>query len=176
MTYVNKNIGATVKEGETLARIANLGSFKVKGTISDNYIEQLHNGMPLIVRFNETQLRCKVVNVYPSIQNGIVTFDAQIEERNNKQLRPNMKVDVYLVTAFRNKVMRIANGPAFKGPELQDIFVVKGDKAERRKVHVGLSNFDYVQILDGVKPGEVVITSDMSEYKNFTELSIKNNL
>lgn len=174
VTYVNKNIGATVREGESLARIADLSSFKVNGSISDSYMDQLHNGMPVIVRINETQLKGHVVNVYPSVQNGIVTFDVQLDERNNKQLRPNMKVDVFLVTDMHSKVMRVANGPAFKGPADQDIFVLNGGKAERRSVHIGLSNFDYVEIKDGVKPGDVVITSDMAEYKNVKELTVNN--
>jgi HlyD family secretion protein len=173
VTYVNKNIGATVREGESLARIADLGSFKVNGSISDNYMDQLHNGMPVIVRVNEVQLKGHVVNVYPSVQNGIVTFDVQLDERNSKQLRPNMKVDVFLVTEIHSKVLRVANGPMFKGPADQDIFVLNGGKAERRSVHMGLSNFDFVEIKDGVKPGDVVITSDMSEYKNAKELTIK---
>ncbi len=174
ITYVNKNIGATIKEGETLARIADLGSFKVAGNISDNYLDQLHNGMPAIIRFNETQLRGHILNVYPSVQNGIVSYDVQLDERNNKQLRPNIKVDVFLVTAAHSKVMRIANGAAFKGVGAQDVFVLTGDKAEKRTVHIGLSNFDFVEIKDGLKPGDAVISSDMSEYKNSKEISIKN--
>jgi HlyD family secretion protein len=50
VTYVNKNIGATVHEGDALARIADLSSFKVNGSISDSYMDQLRNGMPVIVR------------------------------------------------------------------------------------------------------------------------------
>jgi HlyD family secretion protein len=173
VTFVNKNIGANISQGETLARIADLSSFKVTGSVSDNYLDQLHNGMPVIVRFNDLQLRGLVSNVHPSVQNGIVTFDIQLEERNNKQLRPNMKVDVYLVTAVHNKVMRVANGPAFKGASPQDIFIMNNGKAERRTVHTGLSNFDFVELQDVVKPGDVVITSDMTEYKNSTELTVK---
>jgi HlyD family secretion protein len=173
VTYVNKNIGATVHEGDALARIADLSSFKVNGSISDSYMDQLRNGMPVIVRINEVQMKGHVVNVYPSIQNSIVTFDVQLDERNNKQLRPNQKVDVYLVTDVRSKTMRVANGAAFKGPADQDIFVLNGGKAERRRVHIGLTNFDFVEIKDGVKPGDVVITSDMSEFKNAKELTLK---
>ncbi|HEY4326890.1 MAG TPA: HlyD family efflux transporter periplasmic adaptor subunit [Mucilaginibacter sp.] len=173
VTYVNKNIGANVREGESLARIADLGSFKVQGSISDNSLDQLHIGLPVIVLINDTQLRGHVGNVSPSIQNSIISFDIQLDERNNTQLRPNMKVDVYLITATHNHIMRVANGPAFKGPPVQDIFVVSNGKAEKRTVHIGLTNFDFVEIKDGVKPGDVVITSDMSEYKNSNEITIK---
>lgn len=174
ITYVNKNIGANVHEGETLARIANLGSFKVSGSISDNSMEQLHSGIPVIIRINDTQLRGHVTNVSPSVQNSIISFDIQLDDRANKQLRPNMKVDVFLVTATHSKIMRVANGPAFKGPAVQDVFVVNNGKAEKRTVHIGLTNFDYVEIQDGVKPGDVIITSDMTEFKNSKEVTITN--
>lgn len=173
VTYVNKNIGANIKEGESLARIADLSSFKVQGSVSDNSLDEVHIGLPVIVLINDTQLRGHVTNVSPSIQNGIISFDIQLDERNNKILRPNMKVDVYLVTATHSHIMRVANGPAFKGPTLQDIFVVNNGKAERRTVHIGLTNFDYVEIKDGVKAGDVVITSDMSEFKNSKEVAIE---
>jgi len=175
VTYVNKNIGANISQGETLARIADLSSFKVTGSISDSYLEQLHNGMPVIVKINDTQLRGIVSNVYPAVQNGIVSFDIRLDERNNKQLRPNMKVDVYLVTAVHSKVMRVANGPAFKGASPQDIFIYHNGKAERRSVHTGLSNFDFVELKDAVKPGDMVITSDMSEFKNSKEITVNGN-
>ncbi|WP_429376784.1 efflux RND transporter periplasmic adaptor subunit [Mucilaginibacter sp. UYCu711] len=173
VTYVNKNIGANVREGEAIARIADLGSFKVQGSISDNSLGQLHSGLPVIVLVNDVQLRGRVINVSPSVQNSVISFDIQLDDRNSKELRPNMKVDVYLVTAAHSHVMRVANGPAFKGPSVQDIFVVNNGKAERRTVHIGLTNFDYVELLDGVKPGDTIITSDMAEYKNSKEVTIQ---
>lgn len=173
ITWVNKNIGASIQEGESLARVADLNSFKATGTISDTYLDQLHNGLPVILRANDIQVRGVISNIYPSVQNGIVSFDIQLNDRSNKQLRPDMKVDVYVVTAANNHVMRVANGAAFKGATTQDIFVLKEGKAERRKVHIGLSNFDYVELKDNVKLGEVVITSDMSDYKNAKEITIK---
>jgi HlyD family secretion protein len=173
VTWINKNIGTTVKEGESLARVSDLSSFKVTGSVSDNYLNQMHNGMAAIIRINDSSTRGHVVNVYPSIQNGIVTFDIQLDERHNKQLRPNMKVDVYLVTETHNQVLRVTNGPAFKGSSPQDIFVVHDHMAEKKSIHTGLSNFDYVELLDGVRPGDMVITSDMSDYKNTKNISIR---
>jgi len=174
VTYVNNNIGANIKDGETLARIADLSSFKITGSLSDNYLDQLHSGMPVIIRINDAELRGTVSNVYPSVQNSIITFDIALNEPDNKQLRPNMKVDVYLVTQMHNHVLRVANGAAFKGASPQDIFVLKDNEAIRHTVHTGLSNFDYVELQDGVKAGDVIITSDMSDYKNSKKLTIKN--
>ena len=174
VTWVNKNIGASVHQGESIARIADLSSFKVTGSISDNYLDQLHNGMSAIIRINETDIRGRIANIYPSVQNGIVSFDVQLDEQNNKLLRANLKVDVYLVTATHNNVMRVANGPTFRGASAQDVFVLKNGVAEKRTVHIGMTNFDYVELKDNVKPGDVVITSDMKDYKNSKEVVIKN--
>lgn len=174
VTWVNKNIGASIREGDPLARIANLSSFKVAGSLSENLLDQVSNNMPAIIRINEVLLRGHIVNISPSVNNGIVSFDVQLEERNNKLLRPNMKVDLFLVTATRNGVTRVANGAAFKGSNLQEIFVLNGGRAQRRTVKTGLSNFDYVEILSGLKPGDVIITSDMNEYKNTKEITIAN--
>ena len=174
VTWINKNIGAAVQEGEALARIADLGSFKVNGSISDSYLDELRNGMQAIIRINENQVRGTVTNIQPSVQNGVVQFNVQLDERNNKLLRPNMKVDVFLVTSSRANVLRVANGPAFKGTSTQDIFVLQHGKATRRTVNIGMTNFDYVEVKDNVSVGDVIITSDMSQYKNSKEIIINN--
>jgi len=174
VTWVNKNLGAAIHEGDALARIADLASFKVQGSISDSYLDQLHNAMSAIIRINETQLRGTVVNIQPSVQNGIVSFGIRLNEQNNQLLHPNMKVDVFLVTAARKNVLRVANGPAFKGASSQEVFVLNQGKAERKTVHTGMTNFDYVEVLDNLKPGDVIITSDMSAYKNTKQLTINN--
>jgi len=174
VTWINKNIGAVVREGESLARIADLSSFKIVGTIGDNYMDRLRVGMGAIIRINDAQLRGMVTNIYPSVQNNIVSFDVQPDERNNKLFRPNMKVEVFLVTSASDNVLRVANGPAFKGASAQDIFIVNNGKAVRRTVHIGMTNFDYVEIKDNVKPGDVVIISDMSRFVNSKEITISN--
>jgi HlyD family secretion protein len=174
LTYVNKNIGSKVAEGEVLARLADLGGFKVLGSISDNYAEQVRVGMDVIVRINDTQLRGTLTNILPSVQNNIVNFDVQLNDKAHKLLRPKMKVEVYLITAARARVVRVASGSGFTGVPVQDVFVLRNDKvAERRTVKVGLSNFDFVELQEGVKPGEKVIVNDLSKFKNVKELEIK---
>lgn len=173
VTWVNKNIGTSVQQGEAIARIADLSSFKVAGNMADNQLEQLHNNMPAIIRINDALLRGTVTNISPAIKNSIVSFDIRFDDKNNKLLRPNMKADVFLVTATHNNVVRVANGPAFNGSNLQDIFVITSEgKAERRSVKTGFSNFDYIEIVSGLKPGDVIITSEMSNYKHSKVLTI----
>lgn len=173
ITWVNKNIGSQIGVGASLVKVADLASYRVVGSISDGFAEQVKTGMPVIARINDSLLRGTVANIHPTIQNNIMSFDVQLDNRSSKLLRPNMKLDIFLVTATSNDVLRVANGAAFKGTAVQDIFVVQGNKAVRRTVHLGLSNFDYVELKDQVTPGEVIITSDMSQYKHLQEITLK---
>ncbi|SDD14822.1 efflux RND transporter periplasmic adaptor subunit [Pedobacter soli] len=174
ITWVNKNIGSAVHEGDALVRIADLSGFKVAGSMSDNLLDKIHNNMTAIIRVSDTQLRGSIVNISPAVNNAIVSFDIQLNQKDSKVLRPNQKVDVFLVTATRNGVLRVANGPAFNGSNQQEVFVLKNGIAERRSVKTGLSNFDYVEVLSGLKAGDEIITSDMGDYKNVKTVTISN--
>lgn len=174
ITWVNKNIGASINEGEALVRIADLSGFKVAGSMSDNMLEKVNNHMAAIIRVGDKQLRGTIVNISPAVKNGIISFDIQLNDKSNAALRPNQKVDVFLITDTRNGVLRIANGAAFNGSNLQEVFVIKNGIAERRTVKTGLSNFDYIEIVSGLKEGDEVITSDMASYKNVKKITIGN--
>lgn len=173
VTWVNKNIGAAVQPGEVLARIADLSSFKVKGTISDQHLDLLKNGMTAIIRIGNQQVRGKVVNIYPAVQNATVSFDIKPDSSHHKLFRPNLKADVFLVTDEHQQVLRVSNGPAFRGTPSQYIYVLKDGVATRKTVQVGLSNFDFVELKDQVKEGDAVIISDMSSFKNSSQITIK---
>ena len=173
ITWVNKNIGATVRQGEQLAKVADLASFKITGSVSDSYIDKIKQGMAVIAKVNDSLFRGQIVSISPSVQNASITFNVQLNDRNNKLFRPNMKIDLFLVTDIKKNVIRAPNGPAFKGGVSQDIFVLDNNgKAKRRTVQTGLSNFDYVEIISNLSIGERIITSDMSEYKNVNEIQI----
>lgn len=174
LTYINKNLGSKVNEGEVLARLADLGSFRVIGTISDTYADRLKIGMSAIVKINETQLRGTLSNIEPSVQNNALSFELELAEASSALLRPRLKVEVYIITAARSKITRVANGPAFNGARVQDIFILTaGGQAERRTITTGLSNIDFVEIEAGIQAGEMVIISDLSTYKNVKQLKVK---
>lgn len=173
LTWVNDNIGSAVNEGEMLAKVADLGSFRIDGSCSDVYADQVKSGLPVIIKLNETILRGLISQVKPSIKNGIIEFIVQLDNAKNESLRPNMKVEVYIITNRSLKTLRVANGPTFNGKRKQFIYVVKNGIAYRREVEVGLSNFDYVEIKSGVQKGESVVLSDMSQFENLEEISIK---
>ncbi len=173
ITWVNKNIGASIREGETLVRIANLDSYKIAGNISDAYLSRIRPGIPVLILVNNKKFRGTIASVNPSIQNNLVSFEVQLAEKSNPEYRPNMKVEIHLITDIAENALVVENGPGFRGVASQDIFIVENGKAIRRNVRIGLTNFDQVQILDNVKEGETVIISDMSEFKHASSIAIR---
>ncbi|MGA0559475.1 efflux RND transporter periplasmic adaptor subunit [Larkinella sp. VNQ87] len=176
LTWVNENIGSAVNEGEMLAKLADLGSFRIEGSCSDIYADQVKTGLPVIIKVNETNLRGTITQVKPAVKNGVVQFVVQLDDNRHASLRPNMKVEVFIVTSQTAKAVRVANGPAFKGKKLQYVYVLneKG-VAQRREVQTGLSNFDFIEIRSGIQPGEKVIITDLSEYEHLQEITINND-
>lgn len=173
LTWVNETIGAAVNEGETLAKLADLSSFRVEGSCSDVYADQLKAGLPVIVRVNETDLRGQITQVKPSVQNGVVQFNVELADSKNAVLRPNQKVEVFVVTNRSSRAVRVANGPAFTGKKKQTAWVLTSPTtAVRRDVTIGLSNFDWVEIKSGIQPGERVILTDLSQYEHLDKITI----
>lgn len=174
LTWVNDNIGSTVTEGESLARIADLQSYRVLATCSDLYAERLRVGMQVIVRLtDQDQITGSITNIRPTVENNVITFDVQLDNSAHPMLRPNQRVEVYVVTASKSNIVRVQNGPAFKDLARQKIFVMKGEMAERRDVQVGMTSFDHVEILSGIAAGEEVIISDMSRFEHLETIKIK---
>ena len=173
LTWVNENIGSAVNEGEMLAKVADLGSFRVEGSCSDVYADQVKAGLPVVVKVNDSTLRGTITQVKPAVKDGVIGFVVQLDNARSESLRPNMKVDVFVVTDRRANTLRVTNGPAFTGKRKQYVYVVQGTQAIRREVEVGLSNFDFVEVKSGLQAGEKVIVTDMNQYEHLEEITIK---
>ena len=174
LTWVNENIGTTVQAGDALARVADLSSFRVRATIADSYADALHQGDPVAVRINGTDLRGTVASISPAVDKGVVTFYAQLDNPHHPALRANLRTDVFVVTRAHRGVLRVKNGPFYQGGKEQPVFVLAGGRAVRRTVRFGDSNFDFVQIIGGLRAGESVVLSDMKAHLDTPELTINN--
>ncbi|OON67774.1 efflux RND transporter periplasmic adaptor subunit [Hymenobacter sp. CRA2] len=173
LTWVNEDIGSTVTQGQVLARVADLSSFRVRATIADAYADSLHLGDAVIVRLSGTDLRGTISSISPAVDKGVVTFYVRLEQNNHPALRANLRTDVYVVTRAHRGTLRVKNGPYYQGGREQEVFVLHDDQAVRRTVRFGDSNFDYVQVLSGLRPGDELIISDMKDYQQVPLLTIK---
>lgn len=174
LTYINDKIGHQINQGERVAVIADLSHFKINGEIADSYGERVAIGAPAVVKIGKESLRGRISNVTPLSTNGVISFTVELEQDDYPRLRSGLKTDVFVMCDVHDDVIRIANGPYYRGPGLYDLFVrTSGSEVEKRKVKLGDSNYEYVEVLDGVKPGEEVVTADMSEYRDKNRLKLR---
>lgn len=173
VTWVSAQEGVAVAEGEPVARVSDLTAYRVEATISDVLARRLTVGLPAMVKSGDTLLTGRVSKVLPTVQNGIVTFEVMLEQPNHPVLRPNLRVDVHAVTELRPLTLRLRRGPLLNLNGHDAVFVIHGNEAVRTPVTVGLSNFELYEITEGLSEGDLVIISDMSEYRNAEEVQLK---
>ena len=174
LTYINNQIGAQVTEGSQIAVISDLSHFKVEGEIADSYGDRVAAGGRAVVKVGSTQLDGVVSSVTPLSKNGVISFTVQLEDDSNSRLRSGLKTDVYVMNAVKEDVLRIANSSYYVGRGEYELFVRTSDnELEKRIVQLGESNFEYVEVLSGLQPGEMVVVSDMNQYRNKNTLKLK---
>ena len=174
LTYINNQIGAQVGEGTQIAVISDLSHFKVEGEIADTYGDRVAAGGRAIVKIGSEKLEGQVSSVTPLSKNGVISFTVQLEDDSNRRLRSGLKTDVYVMNAVKEDVMRVANASYYVGRGEYDLFVrTSDDELTKRKVQLGDSNFEYVEVVSGLQPGDRVVVSDMSQYKNKNKLKLK---
>ena len=174
LTYINNQVGAQVAEGSQVAIISDLSHFKVEGEIADTYGDRVAAGGRAIVKIGNEKLEGTVSSLTPLSKNGVISFIVQLNEDNNKRLRSGLKTDVYVMNAVKEGVLRLANASYYVGRGEYELFVQDSkDEIVKRKVQLGDSNFEYVEVISGLKPGDKVVVSDMSSYKNKNKLKLK---
>lgn len=174
LTYINNQIGAQVNEGSRIAVISDLSHFKVEGEIADTYGDRVAAGGKAVVKIGSEKLEGQVSSVTPLSKNGVISFTVQLEDDSNRRLRSGLKTDVYVMNAVKEDVLRIANSSYYVGRGDYQLFVLDGsDELVKRKVRLGDSNFEYVEVVSGLRPGDRVVISDMSQYKNKNKLKLR---
>jgi len=172
LTQVLDQTGQNVTEGLTLAKVANLKSYRIEGTLSDYYAQQLSNGLEVKIKLPSGDSVGTLTRVLPTVTDGVMQILVDFNQPNIAQLRPNLRLELEVITAQKQQSLRIKNGIAFNGGGLQEVFIVNQDSATKRKITTGMSNAQYIEIIAGLKQGDEVIISDISEYQHLTDIQI----
>lgn len=173
LTYVNNEIGSQIGQGAKVAIVSDLSHFKIEGEIADTYGDRIAAGSKAVIKIGSEKLDGTVSDVTPLLKNGVISFTVQLEEDNHKRLRSGLKTDVYVMNAVKDDVLRIANSSYYVGKGEYELFVVNGNQLLKRKVQLGDSNFEYVEVVSGLQEGDQVIVSDMNAYKDKNKLKIE---
>jgi HlyD family secretion protein len=172
VTWVLSQEGALVRRGDVIARLADLSSYRVDATVSDVHAGRIQAGLPAVVMVNDQPMGGTVTSVFPTVENGVIRFTVALAEPAKAGLRPSLRVDVQVVTEHKPRVLRVARGP-FADDSSRRAFVVRGDRAVRVPMVLGVAGVDLVEVISGAADGDEVIVSDMRDYLHLEQITLK---
>ena len=174
VTYLSEQIGSRVGAGERIAVLSDLSHFKISASIVDSHADRAVVGARVMGREANSMVEGKKTRVTPQSKNGAIEFSVALENDSLPLLRSGLKTDVFVLCDIHSDVVRLPAGPYFKGPGIYDVFVRESDKeVVKRRVTLGDSNYDYVEVKSGLSPGERVVITDMVQYKSKEKLKLK---
>jgi HlyD family secretion protein len=163
-------VGQQVTPGQNLARVANPERLKAELRIAETQAKDISIGLPVSVDTRNGVIPGRVIRIDPASQNGTVTVDASLEPEGDmpKGVRPDLSVDGTIQLERLDNVLYV--GRPVHGSENSTIGLFKVDpvarEAVRVQVRLGKSSVNTVEILDGLKEGDLVILSDTSQWDN----------
>ena len=173
VTAIVQEVGTTIRRGDVLARVADLSSFRVVATVSDLYVPRLAAGMRVNVRVDpKTLVRGTLTSIDPRIENGVARMHIALDGDAHTRMRNNLRVDAFVVTSRRPGVLQVKRGVLGQSPR-EDVFVVRGGRIVRVPVRWGAIGEENIEAGEGLKAGDEVVISDLSDYEGMKELRLK---
>ncbi len=168
-------VGQLTQPGTMLAKVVQPNKLKAQLKIAETQAKDIVIGQPASIDTRNGIVPGKVSRVDPSSQNGTVTVDVALEGELPQGARPDLSVDG-TIELDRLKDALYVGRPAFgQEKSLVGLFLVNedGDEATRVKVKLGKSSVNTVEIVEGLKPGDRVILSDMSAWDAHDRVRLK---
>lgn len=174
LTFITAELGSRVGAGEKVAVVSDLSSFKVVGEVPEGSSDRVQTGAAVTVRISGAQFAGTVSNITPQARQGVVSFVVRLDNPRDSRLRSGARAELQVSFGYKSDVLRVPNGSFYKGEGKYQVFVFDSEnRAVRRTVNAGDCNRDYVEILDGLQPGDKIIVSDTEQYNTKNKLNIK---
>lgn len=173
---ISGELGQNIGAGTKLATLSDLDHFKVTGTISDSHGDKISVGSRVILRLGRSEIEGQISELSPVSRNGVLTLTVRPDNDSDPALRSGLRADIYVKTNVINDAVRIPNGPYYtSGPGRYELYVMNSDgtEIESRPVTLGQANYEYVEVVSGLSPGEQVVIGDMTAYRKHSRLKIK---
>lgn len=173
VTYLLTEIGRTVGAGDKLAVVSDLSNFRVEGEVAEGNSNRVNVGSQAEVRIGSRRLPGHITNINPRSNNGMVPVSIALDNPSDPRIRAGLSADISIDYGYKEDVILLPNGSFFHGPGDYSIFVRDGNHLKRVKVKLGESNAKYIEVLSGLRPGDMAVISDMDNYKSKKSLKIK---
>ena len=168
LTAFSIQVGQSLQRGERLGQIDSAGRNKLVAQVDEFYLGRVAEGQTAIAEHGGRQYRLRVQKIYPQVQNGSFTVDLAFIEAEPRELQRGQTVQLRLTLGDPSPALLLPNGAVYNetGGNWVCVVAPDGRSAVRRNVRLGRRNTNNVEVLDGLDPGERVITSP---YTGFAE-------
>jgi HlyD family secretion protein len=159
-------IGQSVTTGQRLGQVDVIGSFKVRVPIDELYLPKISVGLPATTDFAGKTYTLSITYIYPTIQNGRFEVDMNFVSETPQGIRRGQSLRMRVELGQPSQELLLPIGGFYKDTGGNWVFILEGDnKAVKREVKLGRKmGSEYFEVLEGLKPGDKVITSS---YENF---------
>jgi multidrug resistance efflux pump len=168
-------LGQWVVPGQVLATVAQPGRLKAELRVPETQARDVVVGQSVDIDTRNGIIKGHVMRVDPSVQTGTVTVEVALDGALPKGARPDLSVDGTIEIERLNDVLHVGRPAYGQGESTVGLFKLDtdGKYASRVPVKLGVSSVTTVQVLSGLKVGDRVITSDMSQWDNVERVKLK---
>jgi HlyD family secretion protein len=166
-------VGESIAAGGRLGQIDDPVGYKLSVPIDEFYLGRVETGQRAAAEHDGDTLQLRVMKIYPQVANGQFVVDMAFDEQPD-DLRRGQTLQLKLTLGDNTDAVLIPNGAFYQETGGNWIFVVAqdGSQAVRRTVRLGRRNSDFIEVLDGLEPGERVVTSPYTSYAGLDRLAI----
>ncbi|MGG7550124.1 efflux RND transporter periplasmic adaptor subunit [Chryseobacterium arthrosphaerae] len=167
------SLGENLTTGQSIGKIDLMDGYKLVAKVDEYYINKLHNGIKGVLDNNNQPYEVIITKILPEVKDGQFLVELNFTEKKPDNLTIGMTFGLKLKLSADTQSIMLPKGSFSKDTGGKWIFVVKGNKAERRTISLGRENPLYYEVMSGLKAGETVITSDYADLKKYEILAIK---
>lgn len=174
LTSFDIQIGQSLQRGQRLGQIDSAGRNKLRAQVDEYYLSRVSQGLTANAEVNGRTYRMRVSKIYPQVRNGSFEIDLQFVGEEPRDLQRGQTVQLRMTLGASSQARLIPFGAYYNDTGGNWVFVVSADgrSAERRQVRLGRRNTDFVEVLEGLQPGERVVTSSYAGFAERDRLSI----
>lgn len=172
---LNIEIGQNINRGERIGELHILDNFKVVAEVDEHYIDRVSRDLSASFERQDRQFAIDVKKVYPEVRDGRFKVDLQFRSETPENLRTGQTYHIKLELGEPVNAVLVPRGGFFQSTGGQWIFVVDnaGKYAEKRTIQIGRQNPVYYEVINGLEPGEQVITSSYEIFGNNERVELK---
>jgi HlyD family secretion protein len=174
LTSFTIQVGQSFQRGERLGQLDSAGRNKLRAQVDEFYLGRVAVGQIANAEVAGRQVRTRVTRVFPQVRNGVFEIELQFVGQEPPALQRGQTVQIRLTLGDPSQARLLPNGAFYNDTGGSWVFVVSEDgrSAMRRNVRLGRRNSDFIEVLDGLEPGERVITSPYTGFAERDRLSI----